>query len=196
MVTARVASRDEVHAACQTAGWSEWARRSDTAPIISWSVYDARFAWNIKHHRDVIQHYSHETASTTHDLLQLLYSVTMWHSARHARELYDGWFARTSDIHYYVTQHSSCETASTMQDLLKNQWIFNIFENFHFFLKWLSAQNSGYRIFPNPSLAGSQTICIHLVGNQFSSKSTRWIASYDHFYTMASLKIILTCSAR
>ena len=96
----------------------------------------------------------------------------------------------TSDSTQHVTQLLRCKIC------LKTNGFSTFSKKNQLFKKWLSAQNSGYRIFPDLSLAGSQTTCIHVAGNQFSSKSLRWIESYDHFCTIAIPKMRLASAAQ
>ena len=95
-----------------------------------------------------------------------------------------------------ITKMSFTRTDRFCAVLIAVHQIFEIFQNFNIFQKPWDKHNSSYRIFPDLSLAQQQSTCIHLVGNQFSSKSHCWIASYDHFCTLAIPKMILTSTAR
>ena len=95
-----------------------------------------------------------------------------------------------------MTKISLTRTARFCAVRIDFHQFFEIFENFDIFEKYCRRHNPRYRIFPDLSLAPCQSTCIHLVGNQFSSKSHHWIASYDHICTLAIPKIILTSTAR
>ena len=124
--------------------------------------------------------HSFETASTTHDLRQMLSPTTMAHSARHERQLYDIYLRKLSTS--TVTSHSTQHVRQPLQcTVCLKTTDFQHFRKFSPFSETCVNPFLWLQNFPRPHTFRIQRYTSQLHFAQESSKSDRWIASTGHF---------------